>query len=75
MKGYSFAFCYLMRTVKNNGFTALHIDDEHKFDQHYTNYKDEWEFCDPAKFVFGETPPTLVDDEFDPPTNPPPCDG
>ena len=75
MKGFSFAFCYLMRSVKANGFTALHINDEHQFDENYTNYKDEWDFCDPSKFVVGETPPTLVDDKFDPPTNPPPCDG
>lgn len=73
-KGYSFNFCYLMRSARNHNFSAIHISMTNQLDKNYTNYSDEWTWFDPAKMIAGETPPILVDDKFNPP-DPPPCDG
>ena len=73
-KGFSFNFCYLLRSASNHNFSAMHISMNNVLDKNYTNYSSDWDWFDPTKMVPGETPPILVDDKFNPP-DPPPCDG
>ena len=54
-KGFSFNFCYLLRSATNHNFSALHISMSNSLDPNYTNYSSEWGWFDPAKMVAGET--------------------